>query len=248
MSKYYAVKNGRTPGIYRSWDECKAQVTGYSNAIYKSFKSESDAKDFLRGANSNIVEEELPSAEGSSIVLANVSTSDGPLGSSCEEVHIYTDGSHKRSKNFLGIGAWCRYKDSEYSFSKTLSRDFLLTYGIDVIETPVSNCTCEFVIVAEILKKLSLIKPDRDSKIKIVFYCDYIGTANWINGDWQAKQTYIQKILKICRERIKLIKCEIAFRHVPGHQGFEGNEKADQLAGVGKEIDDFDRLMESIFR
>ena len=26
MSKYYAVVNGREPGIYRSWDACKQQV------------------------------------------------------------------------------------------------------------------------------------------------------------------------------------------------------------------------------
>ena len=26
MAKYYAVKNGRKPGIYSSWDECKKQV------------------------------------------------------------------------------------------------------------------------------------------------------------------------------------------------------------------------------
>ena len=38
--KYYAVKKGKTLGIYKSWDECKAQVDGFSGAEYKSFKSE----------------------------------------------------------------------------------------------------------------------------------------------------------------------------------------------------------------
>ena len=30
MAKYYAVKVGRKPGIYLSWDECKMQVDRYS--------------------------------------------------------------------------------------------------------------------------------------------------------------------------------------------------------------------------
>ncbi len=49
MKKYYAVKMGRKIGIYESWDECKAQVEGYSGAIYKSFQNLEDAKSFIKG-------------------------------------------------------------------------------------------------------------------------------------------------------------------------------------------------------
>ena len=45
--KYYAVKEGRVPGIYRSWDDCKKQVMGYSGAVYKSFLGEVEAKAFI---------------------------------------------------------------------------------------------------------------------------------------------------------------------------------------------------------
>lgn len=34
---FYVVWNGVIPGIYKTWDECKAQVSGYDGAIYKSF-------------------------------------------------------------------------------------------------------------------------------------------------------------------------------------------------------------------
>lgn len=47
MKKYYAVKVGREPGIYRDWDSCKAQVHGFKGAIYKSFKTEEDARVFM---------------------------------------------------------------------------------------------------------------------------------------------------------------------------------------------------------
>ena len=36
--KIYAVKKGRTPELYNTWEECKAQVNEYSGAEYKSFK------------------------------------------------------------------------------------------------------------------------------------------------------------------------------------------------------------------
>ena len=45
--KFYAVKNGRVPGVYRTWDEAKKQVDGFSGAEYKSFKNITDATDYL---------------------------------------------------------------------------------------------------------------------------------------------------------------------------------------------------------
>ena len=45
--KYYAVKNGRKIGIFTSWEQCKAQVDGFSGAEYKSFPNEKDAKIYL---------------------------------------------------------------------------------------------------------------------------------------------------------------------------------------------------------
>ncbi len=45
--KFYAVKNGRKVGIFESWDECKAQVDGFSGAIYKSFSKRDEALEFL---------------------------------------------------------------------------------------------------------------------------------------------------------------------------------------------------------
>ncbi|MCX6244350.1 MAG: ribonuclease H family protein [Bacteroidetes bacterium] len=36
-SKFYVVWIGKKPGIYSSWDDCKAQVEGYEGAKYKGF-------------------------------------------------------------------------------------------------------------------------------------------------------------------------------------------------------------------
>lgn len=44
-NKFFVVWEGREPGIYRSWDECKKQVHGFENAIYKGFPTEGEARE-----------------------------------------------------------------------------------------------------------------------------------------------------------------------------------------------------------
>ena len=50
--KYYAVKQGRIPGVYTTWAECEEQVKGYPGADYKKFNNEEDAKVFVFGVTS----------------------------------------------------------------------------------------------------------------------------------------------------------------------------------------------------
>ena len=45
--KVYAVKKGRTTGLFMSWDDCKAQVDGFAGAEYKSFADPAEAMAYL---------------------------------------------------------------------------------------------------------------------------------------------------------------------------------------------------------
>lgn len=47
MTKFYAVKSGRQPGIYHTWNDCERQVKGFQGARYKSFKTLEDAQKFI---------------------------------------------------------------------------------------------------------------------------------------------------------------------------------------------------------
>lgn len=42
--KFYVVWKGKKPGIYDNWKDCKAVITGYNNAQYKSFSSFKEAQ------------------------------------------------------------------------------------------------------------------------------------------------------------------------------------------------------------
>lgn len=46
-SKYYAVRKGMKTGIFHTWEECRASVSGYSGAEYKSFPTEEQARMYL---------------------------------------------------------------------------------------------------------------------------------------------------------------------------------------------------------
>ncbi|WP_298649158.1 ribonuclease H family protein [uncultured Proteiniphilum sp.] len=47
--KFYAVWKGVKPGVYSSWEDCKAQVSGFENALYKSFPSQEEAEKAFSG-------------------------------------------------------------------------------------------------------------------------------------------------------------------------------------------------------
>ncbi len=51
--KFYVVWKGKKPGIYESWDDCKAQIEGFKGAQYKSFQEFAEAK---KAFNSNYLE------------------------------------------------------------------------------------------------------------------------------------------------------------------------------------------------
>ena len=77
--KYYAVKNGRVPGIYNSWAECQKQIHGFKNASYKSFTSRKEAEEFISD------KKEIPQMEHGLIA--------------------YVDGSFNAKKKVYGYGA-----------------------------------------------------------------------------------------------------------------------------------------------
>lgn len=85
-NNFYAVKVGRQPGIYKTWDECKKQVNGFSGALYKGCQTKREAEEFLSGKP-----------------MVNT---DAKQSSACEDVDvtIYVDGSFDADTNVYGYG------------------------------------------------------------------------------------------------------------------------------------------------
>lgn len=97
--KYYSVYKGRSgsPKIFRTWDECKKEVAGVSGAIYKSFKTEEEAIEFLK-VNSE-----------------NKSLNDIDLK---DEIIVFVDGSFIESKGNYSYGLVV-VKDNEVIYKES---------------------------------------------------------------------------------------------------------------------------------
>lgn len=81
-TKVYAVREGRAPGLYASWDDCKMQIHGYKGAQYKSFKYICDAKLYM--------ERSAPSVPTAGL-------------------HVYTDGSCLDQMKKKHVGYACYF-------------------------------------------------------------------------------------------------------------------------------------------
>lgn len=92
--KYYAVRVGKTPGIYLSWDDCKAMVDGYPGAKYKSFANIEEAEAFVQGI-------EVLEAEATG---GNVGDGD----------YAFVDGSFNPVTNVYGYGGFLMAGGEKY--------------------------------------------------------------------------------------------------------------------------------------
>jgi len=95
---YYAVRQGRIPGIYSTWEECKQQVDGYSGAEYKGFAEKNDAFEYMG---------------------INVSENK----SDCGGVIAYTDGSYSESDGRYAYGVVFLIADQKSIFSKAFENN-----------------------------------------------------------------------------------------------------------------------------
>ena len=100
MAKFYAVKKGKKTGIFSTWDECKEQVTGFKGAVYKSFKTLSEAEAFL---------------EKNEEKIENIEEVDG--------VYAYIDGSFDRVSGVYGSGVVIVDGDMKYDFKHAGNRE-----------------------------------------------------------------------------------------------------------------------------
>ena len=115
--KFYAVKQGRKTGMFLTWDECKKQVMGYPGAIYKSFGTEAEAKEYL-GIRQ---EAGISGASGSgvgSVVAANGMQADS---NAADAVEIYVDGSYHAGTKEFSYGMVVLIDGREEKFSQKMS-------------------------------------------------------------------------------------------------------------------------------
>lgn len=141
---YYAVKVGRKKGIYFNWEECKLQVSGYPNSIYKKFKTKFDAINFMN--NDDIGCTKITPRMPSSIDSPSIKS----LGSVTTTVPFIILGEPKP--------LLCNYPKLTSSISSpSLADDYI----------PIIFCKCDIQSLKQRVQK------EGDNKGKDFFSCKY---------------------------------------------------------------------------
>lgn len=213
--KYYAVKVGRIPGIYQTWDETKEQINGYSGAVYKGFTTLHDAEQFILESNeqaSDNKKENVTSGDLNNQIeekIANLSE---------DEVVAFVDGSYNAEKEKAGFGTIIISKGEEkYTSYKSFTKKF------DENLIALRNIFAELEGVKE-----AVLVAVNSKKTKITIYYDYTGIEMWATKKWKANNEFTQNYIAFMQEKMKYINIE--FVKVPAHSGVIYNEEADALA------------------
>ena len=213
--KFYAVKIGKVPGIYGTWDECKLQVEGVSGAVYKSFSTMQDAEGFI-----NNLEQDLESQEScdEGEQISNSKIEDAITNLNDGDVIAFVDGSYDATEEKSGFGV---ILIDHVGVVTTLYKSFTKNLGEEFIK--MRNVSAELEGVIEAVNWAV-----QYNKNKISIYYDYIGIEEWAQKRWKAKTEITKKYRDFIEAKSKLIKLE--FIKVPAHSGVRYNEEADALA------------------
>lgn len=210
MAKFYSVFKGKSgiPKILTSWDECKKEVIGCKGAIYKSFKTMDEAKQFI---------------------LLNVEGKSGIKKSKINEC------KEKDSEEILDDNALVIYVDGSFSLEKkNFSYGLVATKNGEVIyedngagndekAVPLRNVSGE---VLGSMKAVEYAIENGYREVNIVY--DYQGIESWAIGTWKRNNEITSNYHDFIQEKMKEIN--IKFKKVKGHSGDKFNDRADALA------------------
>ncbi len=203
-NKVYAVKQGRTTGLFSTWSECEKQVKGYAGAKFKSFATVQEARSWL--------ESEMPvTGKGSEI----------PSGDGTDYT-IYTDGSCLRNPD--GPGGWAAVILENSTGEKTELHGGAPSTTNNRMEISAAVAALSHV------KESSSVTLYTDSQyLKNAFTKHWIN--HWKRNGWKTATGDDVKNKDLWLELDALFqKHHVNFRWVRGHVGIEENERCDRLA------------------
>ncbi len=209
---FYAVKKGRTPGIYKTWAECQKNVTGFSGAVFKGFETRKEAEEFMYGHSTSKSLNESGAADSETKAAEN--SADGIT--ELPEVYAFTDGSFNIKTGVYGFGGFLHY-------SRTKADIEIRGNGSDPDEALSRN------VSGEVHGAISAMKKAVELGIKeMTLFYDYEGIEKWPLRYWKTNKK-ISEFYVAEYDKLK-DKLKVNFAHVKAHTGIPGNELADRMA------------------
>lgn len=199
--KYYAIRKGFKTGIFTTWNECQSYVHGFSNAEFKSFHSESEAREYL---NNDVTSyhEESPKKD-SATALKNIA---------------YVDGSFDEYSKTYGFGGFIIYEENGKKCVRVVQGA-----GNNPEMSKMRNVAGEISGAMRIVEEAIYLGLE-----EITLYYDYAGIENWVTGVWSCNKYETNQYASFMRESSKQI--HIHFHKVEAHSGDTGNDIVDTIA------------------
>ena len=211
MSKYYAVKEGFTPGIYTDWNSAKKQVDKYKGAIYKGFKTEKEALQFMKMGKE----------------LFNIITVPDDV-----DILVYTDGSCINQIGGFGI---CVIDNPNTKVELNTVKEYKGHVPYDKCTNNIAELYAIYQALIILLpnnnKKIT-IRSDSNNSIQAIT----INIHKWKKNNFMTTNNEPVKNADLIIKISNLLQYfdNLKFIHVFGHQKEYYNEKVDKLANEGR--------------
>ncbi|KAI0744363.1 ribonuclease H-like domain-containing protein [Daedaleopsis nitida] len=244
----YAVAKGRVPGIYSTWDECQAQVSGFVGNKHKKFPSAAQAREYLAQHGVSVA---ASSAGGDSAVSSSAhahrsakpytkpapgpSKSNGAADTSTEKPRSTSSRWASLTTEVIADESGWDVVYSDGACKGNGQRGSVAGVGVWWGE---NDARCAIVRVLETTphtKRPLLIKTD--SKYSISCFREWM--PKWMRNGWKSSTGQPVKNAPLIRYLAALLDLraregqKVHLQYVKGHAGIEGNEGADQLANHG---------------
>jgi ribonuclease HI len=232
-SKFYAVVQGRKPGIYQEWfgdHGAEAQVRGAAGAVYKSFPTRLEAEAWFhqQGAKAPSVQQKMPFLEEEDRTQKKKPRRSKHAGEASPELRadmsggrlaIYTDGGCSKNPGPGGYGVVLlkggERQELSGGYAHTTNNRMELMGCIKGLESldgtgPVAVYSDSQYVVNGIAKG----------------WARRWRSNNWMrNKDEAAENSDLwARLLDLCEKR------DVQFHWVRGHNGHPENERCDELA------------------
>lgn len=198
--KYYAVKIGRTKGIFEDWESCKKQVLSYPGAVYKSFLKESDALNYLNGCGQD--------------KMSGDDEKNTELYSDEERLVAYVDGSYSDKCGLYSSAAVYVFKDGFDIEKRAFKNKDMISMRNVAGEIEAAKMAVEYAY--------------RKGYKKIAIHYDYEGIRSWALAYWSTNRKG-SKEYKDFIDSYK-DKIDVQFIKVQAHSNDKYNDLADKAA------------------
>lgn len=225
QKKVYAVKRGRTTGLFTSWDECRAQVEGFAGAVYKGFASPQEAQAWLFGAGemASLFGDEPSAPPMRARTKGTPSAASAPKNTEPPaDFTVYSDGSCL--KNPDGPGGYAAViVDNRTGTARELSggepsttnNRMELRAGIEALSALPPHATVDFYTDSQYMKNA---------------FTKY-WLRNWKRNGWRTATGEPVKNQDLWRALDEAFQSHtVRFHWVKGHAGNPLNERCDALA------------------